>query len=166
MSEKCVLRKLQKKDAPFMLEWMHDSDINCNFQASFASADLSDVYEFIDNSFSEDNQHFAFVNKEDEYMGTVSLKNISHKNKNAEYAIVSRKTAQGTGLARVATEKLLKYAFEELGMHKIYLNVLEENKRAIKFYEKTGFVYEGLSKDAVNIQGEFKNLLWYGLISN
>lgn len=166
MSEICVLRKLQRKDAPFMLEWMHDSEINCNFQASFANADLSDVYEFIDNSFNENNQHFAFVNEEDEYMGTVSLKNISQKNKNAEYAIVSRKIVHGTRIAKSATELLLKYAFEELGMHKIYLNVLEENKRAVKFYEKIGFVYEGLSKDAVNIQGEFKNLLWYGLISN
>lgn len=166
MSENSVLRKLDRKDAPYMLEWMHDDEINCNFQAPFAKADLDSVYVFIDNSFEDNNQHFAFVNENDEYMGTVSLKNISYKNKNAEYAIVTRKTAQGTGLAKKATEALLKYALEKLDLHKIYLNVLEGNKRAISFYEKLGFVYEGRATDAVNIQGEFKNLLWYGLINN
>ena len=64
-----------------MLEWMHDDEINCNFQAPFAKADLDSVYVFIDNSFEDNNQHFAFVNENDEYMGTVSLKNISYKNK-------------------------------------------------------------------------------------
>ena len=28
-----MLRRLEKKDAPLMLEWMHDCEINCNFQA-------------------------------------------------------------------------------------------------------------------------------------
>ena len=35
-----MLRHLEKKDAPMMLEWMHDNEINCNFQIDFASSTL------------------------------------------------------------------------------------------------------------------------------
>ena len=76
---------------------------------------------FIRNSFSGEDQHFAYVNEQDEYLGTISLKRISHVNDKAEYAVVARKCAQGTGAAKKATEELLQYAFHELGLHKVYL---------------------------------------------
>lgn len=158
-----MLRRLEEKDAPLMLEWMHDSEINCNFQADFASSTLESALSFIKDSFNDESQNFAFVDENDEYLGTISLKHISYKNRNAEYAIVTRKKAQGTGAARNATQELLQYAFNELGMHKVYLNVLEENLRARKFYEKCGFIEEGISKDAVRAGDKYASLVWYGI---
>lgn len=160
-----MLRKLEKKDAPLMLEWMHDGEINCNFQADFASSTMESVISFINESFNDENQNFAFVGEKDEYLGTISLKHISYKNRNAEYAVVARKKAQGTGAAFAATQELLKYAFEKLRLHKVYLNVLEENVRAQKLYEKCGFVYEGSAVDAVRINGKYRTLKWYGIIN-
>ena len=160
-----MLRRLEKKDAPLMLEWMHDSAVNCNFQANFAASTLESVLSFIHDSFHDESQNFAFVDENDEYLGTISLKHISYKNSSAEYAIVTRKKAQGTGAAKRATLELLKYAFEELKLHKVYLNVLEDNVKAQKLYEKCGFVYEGSAIDAVRINGQYKTLKWYGLIN-
>lgn len=161
-----MLRYLEEKDAPFMLEWMHDSEINCNFQADFASSTMESVLDFIHNSFNDESQNFAFVDNDDEYLGTISLKHISHKNSNAEYAIVTRKKAQGTGAAMKATQELLEYAFEKLKLHRVYLNVLEDNVRAQKLYEKCGFVYEGAFLDAVRINGTYRTLKWYGIVKN
>ena len=160
-----MLRRLERKDAPLMLEWMHDSEINCHFQIDFKSSTMESVVRFIDESYNDESQNFALVDENDEYLGTISLKNISCKNQNAEYSIVTRKKAHGTGAAMQATRELLKYAFEELGLHKVYLNVLEENVRAQKLYEKCGFVYEGTSPDAVRINGVYKTLKWYGIIA-
>jgi len=160
-----MLRRLEKKDAPLMLEWMHDSEINCNFQADFASSTMENVLNFINESFYDESQNFAFVDENDEYLGTISLKHISHKNRNAEYAIVARKKAQGTGAAREATLEVLKYAFEELKLHRVYLNVLEDNVRAQRLYEKCGFVYEGSAVDAVKINGAYRTLKWYGIVN-
>ena len=139
-----MLRKLEEKDAPFMLEWMHDKEITAGFQRPFSQATLETVLSFIQNSFDEENQNFAFVNAEDEYLGTISLKHISHVNDKAEF---------------------IQYAFTELGLHKVYLSVLEENVRAQKFYEKCGFIKEGLEVDAVKINGVYHNHMWYGMIS-
>lgn len=159
---KCI-RKLQKNDATNMLEWMHDSSVNCNFRFDFSKMTLNDVKEFIDNSFNETNQHFAIINENNEYMGTISLKNINKIDNNAEYAIVTRMIAHGKGYALEATKEILKYAFEELKLHKVYLKVLEQNKRANRFYEKCGFRYEGMSKEFLYINGKYHNLNWYAI---
>ncbi len=160
-----MLRRLEEKDAPFMLEWMHDKLINCNFKRPFGEMTIERVKVFINNSFDEKNRHFAIVDVNDEYLGTVSLKNISQENGNAEYAIVTRKKVQGTGVARQATQEILQYAFEELGLHKIYLNVLSENVRARKFYEKCGFVQEEICEDSIRLNDGYESLVWYGIIN-
>jgi diamine N-acetyltransferase len=160
------LRKLQQKDAPFMLEWMHDGSITCNFQHDFVHATIETVHQFIENSYTDTDQNFAVVDENDEYLGTISLKHISHSNDKAEYAIVLRKKVHGTGAAVSATKELLRYAFEDLCLHKVYLSVIEENLRAQKMYEKCGFKYEGLDIDSVKINGEYKNHKWYGIIKH
>ena len=45
------------------------------------------------------------------------------------------------------TEKILKYGFEELNLHRIYLTVMKDNLPAIKTYEKCGFIQEGVLRD-------------------
>lgn len=159
-----AIRRLELKDAEGMLEWMHDCDVNKYFQYPFAQSTLDSVNQFINNSFNDENQHFAIVNEKDEYCGTVSLKNISYTNGNAEYAIVLRKCAQGMGIAHKATEEILQYAFRQLKLHKVYLNVLSENIRARRLYEKCGFLLEGLAKDAVQINGSYYDLAWYSVV--
>jgi diamine N-acetyltransferase len=160
------LRKLEPKDAVFMLEWMHDNDITCNFQQDFAHFTIDEALKFIEDSYSDTNQNFAVVDKSDEYLGTISLKHISYTNEKAEYAIVMRKKVHGTGAAQDATNELIKYAFDILNLHKVYLSVIEENIRAQKMYEKCGFKYEGLDIDSVKINGKYKNHKWYGIINN
>lgn len=148
-----------------MLEWMQDETITCYFQTDFTIMSQDKVLEFIENSFTKSNQNFAIVDKNDEYMGTISLKHISEEDKNAEYAIVTRKCAQGTGIAKEATLELLYYAFNKLDLHRIYLNVLEENERANLFYKKCGFQYEGTSVDHIRIHNEYRSLNWYGILN-
>lgn len=157
------LRKLKVDDAPRMLEWMKDPEISRFFQFDAAVVDLSTVLAFINSAqdFSI-SRHYAVVDDTDTYIGTISLKGIDTKHRNAEYAISMTKHAIGTGAALDATTKLMNIAFEELNLHKVYLNVFSDNVRAIRFYEKFGFVREGLSKDQVFVRGTFRDLYWYG----
>ena len=158
-----MLRKLMEKDTEYMKEWMLDKSITKNFQIDFSSYTEEKIKNFIENSYSSENQHFAFVDSDDMYLGTISLKNISYKNRNAEYAIVTRKIAQGTGAAERATKDILEYAFGNLMLEKVYLNVLEDNVRANRFYRKCGFELEGQAKHHICINGVFHNLNWYAI---
>lgn len=54
-----------------------------------------------------------------------------------------------------ALRVLIKFVFEELNMHKISLGVFDFNERAIKCYEKVGFVEEGRFKEQLFKGGKY-----------
>ena len=158
-------RELELKDAEYMLEWMKDEGTKKVFKFNFNNMTLQDTQNFIINSREDNtNCHLAVVDENDEYLGTVSLKNIDYENMNAEYAISLRKKAFGKGASSLATSEILKKAFYDLGLKRVYLNVLSDNLRAISFYEKFGFIYEGEFKEHIFINNTLKNIKWYRMM--
>lgn len=168
--EQIRLRKLCKNDAEGMLEWMSDPKLNQYFMFDTSNLSILEVQKWIENSKLQAERkttfHFAIVNKEDEYLGTISLKNIDFQIQAAEYAIALRKIAQGQGIAAEATQQLLMFAFTELKLNRIYLNVLPENHSAIAMYEKCGFIYEGELREHFYIRGEVKSQKCYGILKS
>ena len=167
-----VLRELKEKDAVLMLEWMHDPDVQKGFRKNMMDATLEDAREFCKNSkipnviSCGDNLHFAIVNGEDEYLGTVSLKNIDTESLTAEYAITTRKKVAGMGVGYAATGMILNKALNEYGLRKVYLSVLENNKAAINLYEKSGFKFEGEFRKHIKKGTRYMNWKWYGMLKN
>lgn len=162
------LRRLKEEDAPYMLEWMKDSNIQKNFRFPIEKTSIDEVMGFIRSAeiqlIDGKSIHYAIADDNDEYMGTISLKDVSLKDGNAEYAISLRKCAQGKGIGTAATREIMKLAFESFGLHRVYLNVLSDNVRAISLYERFGFVYEGEFKEHLYLRGEYKSLKWYAML--
>ncbi len=164
------LRELKEKDAPLMLEWMHDPDIQRGFKKKMLDAGFEDAIKFCQRAKLKekpeegDDLHFAVTDETDEYLGTVSLKDISLENKSAEYAIALRKKAQGKGIGKAVTNEVLRKAFMEYDLHRVYLNVLSDNESAIRLYERSGFVFEGEFRDHLFLDGRFVNWKWYGIL--
>lgn len=132
------LRKLELKDAPLMLEWMHDETVVKDMQADFSSKTLEDCNHFILSSKdTRKNLHLAIVDEDDEYMGTVSLKNIEEDK--AEFAITVRKYAMGKGYSRFGMREIIKIGLEDMNLSSIYWYVDKNNQRAVKFYDKNGY---------------------------
>lgn len=154
------LRKLEIKDAPRMLEWMHDDSVVHSMNTDFSKKTLEDCEAFISTSqIDGQNVHRAIVDNDDVYMGTVSLKKIDRKKKNAEFAITVRKQAMGKGYSKFGMDEIICFGFNELGLETIYWYVSRENIRAIRFYDKNGY-------HNVNMCGD-RNLIsihkWYAI---
>ena len=160
------LRQLKIIDSKAMLKWMQNPDIVKYFSNDFSSLTIKNVEDFIKNRNDNKNNNYAIINENDDYLGTISLKNIDFKNKKAEYAIVLGAESIGKGVSKDATDLILKEAFEKLKLHKVYLCVGEDNIRAIKFYEKYGFIKEGKSKeDILRKDGKYVDLIWYYILN-
>ena len=159
------LRKLTHKDAPLMLEWMHDADVTEDLAADFSKKTLEDCFQFIDCAQDTDNDlHLAIVDERDEYLGTVSLKHINQEKRMAEFAITIRRKAMGTGISKIAMQETLAFGFEKLGLQNIYWCVDEKNVRAIRFYNKNNYkiVQKGPREFAdFYSPDKLKNLIWY-----
>ena len=77
-----------------------------------------------------------------------------------------RRKAQGKGIAYEATRLILKKAFFEYGLHRVYLSVYSNNKAAIKLYERCGFILEGEFREHFLMDGNYLNWKWYGILSD
>ena len=65
----------------------------------------------------------------------------------------SAPTAAAAGSGTEATTLLLRYAFEDLRLHRVSLGVYAFNPRARHVYEKAGFVVEGVDREALLFDG-------------
>lgn len=132
------LRKLESKDAPFMLEWMHDQSVTEYLQTDFATKNIEHCRQFIEDSRRDRrNLHMAVVDDSDTYMGTVSLKHI--ENRRAEFAIVIRTCAMGKGFSQYGMAGIIRMGFEDLHLASVYWCVNPMNERAVRFYDKSGY---------------------------
>lgn len=157
------LRELKQEDAPLMLAWMHDESVVSDLRGNFAAKTIDDCRSFIANSITEENIHLAIASDTDEYMGTVSLKNI--ENGSAEFAITVRAEAMGRGYSWFGMEEIIKKAFNELGLESVYWCVSRDNTRAVRFYDKHNF-HEALDipQKVLERYKDVDNLKWYSVL--
>ena len=158
------LRKLEIKDAPFMLEWMHDKSVLEDLRTNFLSKTMEDCVNFINKSKNDDtNWNVAIVDEQDIYMGTVSLKNI--KMDSAEFGITIRSCAMGKGYALWAMNEAIRVGFEEMNIYSVYWCVSPDNHRAVRFYDKNGFERVEASKltmiDESYTAEQIQYYIWY-----
>jgi RimJ/RimL family protein N-acetyltransferase len=70
----------------------------------------------------------------------------------------------GRGLGRQILEELIRIAFEQLGAHRLWLDVLEHNARARHLYNILGFVQEGVLREAFYCDGKHYSLILMSLL--
>lgn len=160
------LRKLDLADSKLMLEWMHDEDVTKDLFSNFKNKTIEDVENFITSSQVEDkNIHYAIANDSDEYMGTVSLKNVNRSDGSAEFAISVRKASMGHGYSWYGMKEILDLAFEKYDLDCVYWCVSRRNKRALRFYTKHNF-HEVLDvpRDLVERYSSIDDLVWFSVL--
>lgn len=72
----------------------------------------------------------------------------------------------GLGLGRRILGEIQRIAFEELGAHRLFLDVFDDNARARHLYESMGFVFEGAMRDAACRDGAWCDLRLMSMLEN
>ncbi len=70
------------------------------------------------------------------------------------------------GVARAAVRAVLRFAFEDLDLHRIEAAVRAENIASIKLLEKNGFAQEGIARGMLKIDGQWRDHLIYAKLSS
>jgi len=157
------LRKLMPDDARLMLQWMHDENVVSHLGTNFMEKTIDDCHRFIDWANSTDTDlHLAVTDEAGEYMGTVSLKHIHDST--AEFAITVRACAMGKGFSKFGMASILEKGKKELGLSAIYWCVSRHNTRAVRFYDKNGYVRtENVPLSILNAYTpeQQKDFIWY-----
>lgn len=141
------LRLLHAEDLATTLTWRNREDIRHHFIKS----DIISWEQHLSwwEEYRTKNNDFIFIieetKKPNRPVGQVSLYNIDLENNEAEYGrlMIGDNEARGKGLARRATELLMTWAFNSLGIKRIYLEVFKDNTVAISLYRRCGFISFG-----------------------
>lgn len=85
-------------------------------------------------------------------IGYIILVGLENPDRSIEFKrIVIKEKNEGFG--RESVQFVKKIAFEDLDAHRLWLEVMEHNERAIWLYQSEGFIYEGLHRESLK-QGE------------
>lgn len=106
---------------------------------------------------------YLIAKRGDEQVGYVILRGIQGSEPVVELKrIVISKTDAGHGQGVLGL--LLNMVFNEMNAHRLWLDVMDDNIRAQHVYRKIGFVEEGRMREAVNRNGEWRDLLIFSML--
>jgi len=115
-----------------------------------------------------ENRKFAICRLEDDrYLGHIGYENLDLHRRHTELGIsIGEPEYLSKGIGTEAIGLFLSVCFEELGLHRVSLKVVQENKRGIRCYEKSGFKLEGAMRDFHYSQGRWHDILIMSILED
>lgn len=157
-TQRLVLRALQEEDAQDLVHCHNHAGQNNYLPGMPFPYEEKDAIWFI-NKFKEQDLDSDRVEWAIEYEGKVvgacNLHLIKQQYRNCCLGYAIGRPHAGKGFATEAAIGLLRYAFEELGMHYVRAEVFEGNIGSLKVLEKIGFSKEGFSLEHTYHQEQY-----------
>ncbi len=156
------LRGVEKRDIPKFYEWINDPEVTEGL-AIYLPMSMSDEEKWFEGVGSRDphEKPMAIEIKEDKdwkLIGNCSFFNIEWTHRAGELGImIGDKSVWNQGYGTETMQLLLQHGFETLNLNRIYLRVYSTNPRALRAYEKAGFILEGTLREAVYRHGKYAN---------
>ena len=167
--ERIYLRPLDAEvDLERCLRWINDPEVLSTLgrrQPTGRSAEL----EWLRGQYKSDrHMNLAIVIKDgNRHIGNCGFNEIDYVNRNAVFGIlIGEKDVWGHGYAPEAARLIVKHGFEELGLHRIGLDVYSHNARAIRAYEKAGFVREGTLRESYLRHGVYHDTIVMSMLKS
>jgi len=124
--------------------------------------DWAEVY--FDESRPMDGQCF-WIEVSGKKIGQVNYNQIDEANKKVELDIVIGETENmGKGYGTEVLRTITKYLFDNFEVNKVWIAARATNPRAVRAYEKAGFIREGTLRQDEWFDGEFVDTLRFGIL--
>lgn len=167
--ERIVLRDYRLEDLSHIRKWVNDREITGTLHDVFNFPQtLHDSESFLKMMMESGSSTKGFVIAEresHEYIGQIDLHHIDWKNRCATMGIViGRQELLGKGYGHEAIELLKDFVFNTINLHRLELDVYENNPRAYSCYLKSGFVEEGRLRKKLYRDGQYWDIIQMGLL--
>ena len=156
-----------EKDADIMAKWNLDSEYSRLLDAGPAYMwTPKQIKDFLEKE--KDNYFFIIHDlADDKPIGLIDLSGFNWSARHAWVGIgLGEREFWGKGYGSDAMRVLLRYAFNELNLNRINLNVFEYNERAVKSYLKCGFIVEGRTRKAMLREGRRWDMIFMGILKS
>ena len=163
------LRALEPEDFKLTHSWRVDNEIADLIGGNRYYVSKEREKQWVESKSLNDKEgiYLAICLKEKKQMiGYCSIINLDLRNQKAELGgtIIGNREHQGKGYGSEAQQLMMRYCFLELPIHKVYGFALQEHKITEKMMLSLGFKIDGILKDEVYKNGEFKSLNIFSIL--
>ena len=163
----CIfLRSLEEGDLSRTHEWLHRPELSEIMGVKVPFSMQSQMVWF-DKLKNQDNKYVFAVclQSSSEHIGNVSI-DIDWVNRNGRLSIfLAGKSDRDRGLGTLAMRALISFAFDKLGLHRVWLKATADKPQLLRFYTKYGFRIEGRLVEHEFKGGRFVDKLIFGQLT-
>ncbi|MBA3729180.1 MAG: GNAT family N-acetyltransferase [Actinobacteria bacterium] len=137
------LRAVEEDDLPRLNELLWDPSVTAQLRATWPQP-LGGTREWWQRARgANDERHFAIATLAGELIGNCALRHIDPRPRKADLGIFLGRPFWDQGFGTDAVRTVCRFAFREMNLQRVDLEVFEGNQRARRAYEKVGFKEEG-----------------------
>jgi RimJ/RimL family protein N-acetyltransferase len=144
--EHVILRAFEREDTERCYRWMNDPNIVRTLKSRYPIAFQNEA-EWLDRAMSPGltERHFAIERKDDRtHIGNASIHDIDWVSRTAWFGLfIGEPAAWNRGFGGDAIRTLVRFAFDEMNLQKLRINVFDYNERAKHVLQAQDFVVEG-----------------------
>ena len=162
--ERVRLRAAEREDIKTFHRWVNDPEVTQEL-ALYLPMSMVDEETWFNGMTQRDPNEKSLVIEVREGMdwrmiGNSGVFGIEWVNRCGELGIlIGEKTEWNKGYGTEVMTMLQQHCFKTLNLNRIFLRVYAENRRAIRAYEKAGFVAEGRMREAVYKNGKYDDVI-------
>jgi RimJ/RimL family protein N-acetyltransferase len=160
---KVNLRAPEMSDLERNTRWVNDREVTRYLVLRYAMSQLAEeswLRSKVEQPQSFEGVIFAVETKDGRHIGNIELARASPEDRKALLGVMIGENdcwSQGYGTDAIST--LLRFAFDEMNLHKVWLTTYDFNERGQACYRKCGFVEEGRLRQARYSDGAFHDEL-------
>lgn len=164
--EKIYLRSVEKKDVSILFDMCSDREIRKYDGGNVVLPSIDFVMNNFDEVFNGNRKCLTIINQKGNAVGYISYSEFKDCVNVYSIGITIGKQFWGRGYAKDSINTLIEYLFMYKGAHRIELEVVEYNERAINCYKRCGFIKEGIKRNKYFAQGDYHNTVIMGILKN
>ncbi len=161
------LRAPELADAQHVHRWRNDREVTYTLGRRYMMS-MGYVESMVREralQFPAAGAQFTIETKAGRVIGDIGLFGVSAENREAYVGImIGEKDCWSSGYGSDALRTLLRFAFDEMNLHRVALHVFDFNPRAIASYRKCGFVEEGRLRQAMYRAGQHHDVVMMSIL--
>lgn len=158
------IRKQEVKDAERFYEILNNPNFDY-FRVRPESIEAEKEWLEKNNKRRKDNFSYNYaILYEGKVVGGIGIKIDQHRDYIGEVGYFVDEDYWGRGIATEAVKSVEKIGFEELGLKKLKILMMPENKASKRVAEKNGYEKEGLLKKEIELDEEYKDAYLFGKV--
>lgn len=160
------LWKLEKQDLGEHYRWANNDSIRRLVGGAPQPRSFTDLEVWFQSLQNDKKQEvFSIKTSDTAFVGWTQLSGIDYFSGSAEVGVVIDEQYWGQGIGHDSLVALVRYAFEDLRLHRLSARILSINIPSIKLFNRIGFKAEGTAREAYFTSGRFLDVEWLGLLS-